>query len=209
MSNTDIFTDETNRGILKLVLIRRSIVNWFKKHKVLTVILALIVIVGISAASGGGKSDDSTSNKTASNAKTYKFDERADKQSKDVEVLPGEAATVGDVKMTLSGVEYKTSLSDFETAESGKTFVIADVALENTSNKTQPFNVFNFRIQTAGGQVLDGGITSIKTLSSGDLVAGGKVTGKIVFEVPVEDGHQYVIWKPNAYNSDRAIVRVK
>jgi hypothetical protein len=189
-------------------------VKWFKKHKILTVILVIIVIAVISSAAGGSKSNNSGSNSGGSNnssssAKTYKFDERADKQAKDVEVLPGEAATVGGVKMTLTGVEYKASLSDFEKADDGKTYVIADVTLENTSNKTQPYNVFDFRIQTAGGQVLDGGITSTKTLSSGDLVAGGKASGKIVFEVPVEDGHQYVIWKPNAYNSDRAIVRVK
>lgn len=188
--------------------------GWFKKHKILTVILAFIVIAVIaSAASGGGNTNnnsaDGGSGGSSNSEKTYKFDERADKQPKDVEVLPGETATVGGVKVTLSGVEYKTRLNDFETAESGKTYVIADVALENISNETQPYNVFDFRIQTAGGQVLDGTITTIKTLSSGDLVAGGKVSGKIVFEVPVEDGHQYVIWKPNAFNADRAIVRVK
>ena len=186
--------------------------KWFKKHKVLTVILAIVVIAVISSAAGGSKSNNpsgTSGGSSNSSAKTYKFDERADKQTKDVEVLPNETATVGGVKMTLTGVEYRTSLSDYEKADDGKTYVVADVTLENTSNKTQPYNVFDFRIQTAGGQVLDGGITSTKTLSSGDLVAGGKATGKIVFEVPVEDGHQYVIWKPNAYNSDRAIVRVK
>lgn len=185
--------------------------NWFKKHKILTVILAFIVIgviVNVAGGSENGSSSSSGGNKSSS-AKTYKFDERADKQPKDVEVLPGEAATVGGVKMTLSGVEYKTSISGYEKAEDGKTYVAADVTLENTSNKTQPYNVFNFRIQTASGQVLDGTITSIQTLSSGDLVAGGKVTGKIVFDVPTEDGHEYVIWKPDAYHADRAIVQVK
>lgn len=186
--------------------------NWFKKHKILTVIIVFIVVAVIaSMASGGGNSGDNSGSENSSNSneKTYKFDERADKQPKDVEVLPGEAATVGGVKMTLTGVEYKTNLSEFETAASGKTYVTADVALENASNETQVYNVFDFRIQTAGGQVLDGAFSSIQTLSSGDLVAGGKASGKIVFEVPVEDGHQYVIWKPNAFNADRAIVRVK
>ncbi len=186
--------------------------GWFKKHKVLTVILAIIVIAAIAGSAGGNKSDSNNSaggNNGGSNSKTYKFDERADKQTKDVEVLPGESATVDGVKMTLTGVEYKTSVSDYETAETGKTYIVADVALENTSNKTQAYNVFDFRVQTAGGQVLDGGITTIKTIGSGDLVAGGKASGKVVFEVPVEEGHQYVIWKPNAAMSDRAIVRVK
>ena len=186
--------------------------NWFKKHKTLTVILAFIVIAIIASAASGGSctSNNSSNGSNKSNAeKTYKFNERADKQPKDVEVMPGEAATVGGVKMTLTGVEYKTNLSEYETAESGKTYVIADVALENTSNETQPYNVLNFRIQTAGGQVLDGAFSTIPTLSSGDMVAGGKASGKIVFEVPVEEGHQYVIWKPNSFNADRAIVQVK
>jgi hypothetical protein len=189
-------------------------VSWFKKHKILTVILAFILIAVIASAAGGGSDNSSNNsggeNNTASGEKTYKFDDRADKQPKDVEVLPGEAATVGGVKMTLSGVEYKTNISEFETADSGKTYVIADVALENTSNETQAYNVFDFRIQTAGGQVLDGAFATVSpSLSSGDMVAGGKASGKIVFEVPVEEGHQYVIWKPNSFNADRAIVQVK
>lgn len=177
--------------------------NWFARHKVLTALLAIIAIVVVASAAGGGSKTNSSA------VKTYRFSERADKQTKDVEVLPGETATVGGVKMTLSGVEYKTSLSDFETADSGKTYVVADVALENTNNKTQPYNVLYFRFQTAGGQVLDGAISSLQTLNYGDIVAGGKASGKIVFQVPVEEGHQYVIWKPVGYNAGRAIVQVK
>lgn len=187
--------------------------NWFAKHKILTVILAFIVIGVIANAAGGGsKSTNSSSGggSTSKGEKTYKFADRADKQPKDVEVLPGETATVGGVKMTLSGVEYKTNLSDFEKADDGKTYVVADVTLENTTNKTQSYNSLYFRIQTTGGQVLDSTFGTVPSpLSSGDIVAGGKVTGKVLFVVPVEDGHQYVIWKPGAYNADRAIVQVK
>jgi len=187
--------------------------GWFKKHKILTVVIVVIVIAVIAGAAGSGGNTNNGSGDSgssdSSSEKTYRFNERADKQPKDVEVLPGEPATVDGVKMTLSGVQYTASLSEFEKADSGKTYILADVALENTSNETKPFNVFDFRIQTAGGQVLDGAFSSTQTLSSGDLVAGGKTSGKIVFEVPVEDGHQYVIWKPNAFNADRAIVQVK
>lgn len=185
--------------------------NFFKRHKILTVILAIVLIGVIASATGGGEdSGNGTSGKASNTAKTYRFNDRADKQKEDVEALPGEAATVAGVKMTLTNVEYKASLSEFETATSGKTYVVADVALENTSDKTQPYNVLNFRIQTAGGQVLDSAFTgSVTTINSGDMVAGGKVSGKIVFETPVEDGHQYVIWKPGAYDAARAIVQVK
>jgi hypothetical protein len=40
------------------------------------------------------------------------------------------------------------------------------------------------------------------------MVAGGNATGQIVFEVSVEEGHQWVIWKPNAFNAGRAIVQI-
>ncbi len=189
--------------------------SWFARHKILTVILAFIVIgVIASAAGGGGKSTSNSSSggssKSGSGDKTYKFADRADKQPKDVEVLPGETATVGGVKMTLSGVVYEASVSDYEKATDGKTYVVADVTLENTTDKTQSYNSLYFRIQTAGGQVLDSTFATVPSpLNSGDIVAGGKVTGKVVFEAPVEDGHQYVIWKPDAYHADRAIVQVK
>lgn len=192
--------------------------SWFKKHKILTVILALVVLAGIGGAAGGGNKNGAGENNSnsngnsstgSSNEKTYKFNDRADKQQKDVEVLPNETATIGGVKMTLTSVEYKVNLNEIESADSGKTYVIADVSLENTTKETQPYNVFDFRIQTSGGQVLDGAFSSITTLGSGDMVAGGKASGKIVFEVPVEEGHQWVIWKPNAFNADRAIVQVK
>lgn len=191
--------------------------EWFKKHKFITVIIVLVLIVAIAGAGGGGEETTNTNSSNSSesassnnNEKTYKFEDRADKQASDVEVLPGESATVDGVQMTLSNVEYKTSLGEYETAEDGKTFVIADVALENTSEETKAYNVFNFRIQTSGGQVLDGAFTTLSnTLGSGDLVTGGKTSGKIAFEVPVEEGHQYVIWKPNAVRSDRAVVQVR
>lgn len=187
--------------------------SWFAKHKVLTTIIVLVVLFGvISAASGGSdtgdKSNGSSNSKSSSN-KEYRFADRADKQDKDVEVVAGEAATVDGVKLTVSSVEYKTSLGEFQDAPSGKTYVIADVVLENTSDRTKPYNSFNFRIQTVGGQVLDSTFVTVPTpLNSGDIVAGGKAQGQVAFEVPVEEGHQYILWKPG-FGSERAVIQAK
>lgn len=186
--------------------------NWFSRHKVLTVIL---VIVGLAIIGGAmGSSGDSSSGgsggsgSSSSAAKEYRFTDRADKQEKDVELAVGEAGTVDGVKLTVTAAEYKTSLSEFETAASGKTYVLATVELENTSDRTKPYNPFDFRVQTAGGQVLDPTIVTTPTLNSGDLVTGGKASGVVAFEVPVEEGSQYLIWKPGLA-SDRAIVQIK
>lgn len=189
--------------------------EFFKKHKILSVVLAFLVIGIIAAAAGGSDTTDtangsnSESSESATAEDAVRFTDRADIQDGDVEVLPGEAATVGGVQMTLSGVETKQSINEFDSAASGNVYLIADVSIENTSDETQAYNVFDFRIQTAGGQVLDGAFTTLEgTLGSGDLVSGGTTTGKVVFEVPVEEGNMYVLWKPNAFNADRAVVQV-
>ncbi len=185
--------------------------SWFARHKILTVIIAFVVLIAVVGAAGGGDSTNNSSGGGSTNsAKEYRFAERADKQDKDVELAVGESGTVDGVKLTVSKIDYTPTIGEYDTAKAGNTYVLADVTLENTSNETKPYNVFDFRIQTTGGQVLDGAFASVpKPLSSGDMVAGGKAQGQVVFEVPVEDGHQYIIWKPNAAKSDRAIIQAK
>jgi hypothetical protein len=160
-----------------------------------------------------GNTTTTTSSPTSSkkSTKQYRFADRADKQEKDVELLPGESGTVGGMKLTASNVQYATKLGDYDKADSGKTYVVVTVTLQNTSNETQSYNEYDFRVQTAGGQVLDPSyaLSVTDTLSSADLVAGGNVSGKLVFEVPQEDGHQYLIWKPSSVESDRGIIQLK
>lgn len=183
--------------------------NWFSRHKILTAIIAVVgLVVIIGMASGGDNSGNGGSGGSSNSAKEYRFADRADKQETDVEFAVGESGTVGGVKLTVSSAEYKTSLGEFDNAADGKTFIVVNVGLENTSDRTKPYNEYDFRVQTAGGQVLDPTIALTDTLSSGDIVTGGKVSGDIVFEVPVEDGHQYLIWKPGL-DSDRAIVELQ
>ena len=189
--------------------------NWLVRHKITTAILAFIVLAVLVSATGSKdtSNDGGTNNNSGSSnqAKTYRFNKRADKQETDVEVLPGEPATIDDLNLTVTKIIKKTTISEFEQAGSGKIYVIANVTLKNNSNETKPYNEADFRIQTASGQVLDGTVvvSDIKPLNYGDLVAGGKVSGQVVFEAPIEKGKsQYIIWKPTL-ESDRVIVRVK
>lgn len=189
--------------------------NWFVRHKILSVFLAIIVLAILGSALGGGSSKNTSSNTNNSNGsseskdKTYRFNERADKQSKDVEIVPGESGTVDGRKLTVVTVERKASLGEFMQAPSGKIYVVANVTIENVSDRTQTYNVFDFRLQTASGQVIDPYIGGNNDLNSGDLVKGGKVSGNVTFEAPVETASQYIIYKPNSAISDRVIVEVK
>jgi hypothetical protein len=184
--------------------------NWFVRHKVLSVIIALVVLGLFSAAAGGNKSTNGktgTGNSTV--AKTYRFNDRADKQVKDIEIIPGESGTVDAMKLTVVSIEKQASLSEYQTAPSGKVYLVANITIENTADRAKPYNIYDFRLQTSGGQVLDPSGFGSNELGSGDLVQGGKVTGKVAFEVPIETAAQYIIYKPNPYESDRVIVQVK
>lgn len=191
--------------------------SWFAKHKIMTAILALILIGIIASVAGSGSGgnnnnnsgNDGGSSSTQDAEKSFRFNDRADKQEKDVEIAVGESGTVDGLKLTVLSAERKTSLGEFSEAPDGKQYVVANVTLENTSDEVKPYNVFNFRIQTSGGQVLDVYFGGTNDLSSGDLTIGGKATGNVTFEVPVETATQYIIFKPNAAKSDRVIVEVK
>lgn len=186
--------------------------NWFQRHKIASLLLGLVAVVIVVSAFGGGEptqSNSSSSNAGSTKNKTFRFADRADKQDKDTELSLGETGTIDGVKIAITNIESRASLSEYDVAPSGKTYIVATVALENTSNRAKPYNVYDFRIQTAGGQVLDASFRSVEPmLNSGDLVQGGKVTGNVVFEAPTEDGHQYIIWKPG-FVSERAIIQVK
>lgn len=185
--------------------------SWFKRHKKLSVVLGILLLLFIvGSVTGGSKTNNngSSGNSSKSSEKTYRFNERADKQTKDIEIATGESGTLDGVKLTVSSVEYKTSAGEYDNAASGKTYIMVAVNIENTSDRTKPYNPYDFRVQTAGGQVLDPTIVSTPTLNSGDLVTGGKISGIVAFEVPVEEGHQYLIWK-TGYASDRVIAQLK
>lgn len=160
------------------------------------------IVAGVQEAA---KQADTTKN----NLNTINTD-RADSQVTDKETKVGETAVIDNVHMTLTNPKYVTSLSEYDEAKTGYTYVTADVVIENKSNQTKPYNVFDFRIQTAGGQVLDSGFATLANpLNSGDLVSGGKVSGQIVFEIPVTTGSEYIIWKPSFLDSTRAVVQIR
>lgn len=176
--------------------------------------IALALIVGVlllfSIALLGDKKDGDQPASEATPAKQYKFDERTDKQPTDQEAAVNEPATVDGRRLTITGAERRQSVSDFEQAEPGQEFVVGNIQIENTAAETKSYNPFDFKIQTTGGQLLDTTFGTVATpLNSGELTPGGKVMGNILFKVPVAAGPEYVIWKPNTFKSERAVVKIK
>src|SRR4030042_4761194 len=167
------------------------------KKWLLPIGIIVIVVIAVTALLGGSSSS-SSKDQSSETKKELRFQDRADAQEKDLELLVNESGELEGMKVTVTKVERKAKLSEFEEAESGKEFVMATISLENVLEKTTPYNGFYFRIQTAGGQVLDQSFSSDEdSLGSGDLIAGGKHSGTVTFESPKETGHQYLIYKPS------------
>lgn len=181
--------------------------NFFAKHKILTVLLALIVLGVIGSALGGGKDEpkkvaENNSTATSTKAEDTKKSEDTKKTYKkgDTIELKGMCLTVTDVK--------KSAGSEFEKPKSGMEFVIVTVKIENKGKDTIAYNPLYFKVKNSKGQINQQTFTTIDqdtTLNSGDLAKGGEVTGTIAFEEPKDDKDLQLQFQDDIFTKDSAI----
>ena len=172
--------------------------SWFARHKIMTGIFVLVVIAIIgSAASGGNKNGGVTS----SPGTTTQSEEKT-------EFAVGEKATFDDKSITVTNVErnYQTG-NQFAQPESGKEFVLVTVEITNNSKGSMDYNTFEFKLQDSNGVQQNESFTALSEgkLNSGSLAAGGKVTGKLAYEVPKDDTGLKLLYQSFNFFSNKAI----
>lgn len=175
--------------------------NWFARHKVLTVIIAIVVIGGIAGAMGGNKDNAATNTGTNSDSQTKKAEEKT-------EFKVGETATFDDKSITVTDVQrnYDTG-NQFAKPESGKEFVIVTVNIVNNSNSSLDYNTFEFKMQDSNGVQQSEAFTALSEgkLNSGSLAKGGKITGKLAYEVPKDDAGLKLLYQNFSFFDNKAI----
>lgn len=175
--------------------------NWFARHKILTVILAVVVIGVIAGAMGGSKSDTATNTGNNSGSQTEKAEEKT-------EFKVGETATFDDKSITVTDIQrnYDTG-NQFAKPESGKEFVIVTVNIVNNSNSSLDYNTFEFKMQDSNGVQQSEAFTALSEgkLNSGSLAKGGKVTGKLAYEVPQGDAGLKLLYQNFSFFDNKAI----
>lgn len=177
---------------------------WWKKKRII-IPLALVVIIGIAMASGGGdKAEETVQREQAEDTPDAAEPGRADQQREDQEVAIGQPVKVSGYTATVSSAGFQQQMSDFE----DKGYIVAEVTVVNTDDKAQPYNTFDWKLQTPNGQVIDPGFTTADQLGSGDLVKDGTVSGKVVFEVGQTKGDFFIIYKPDAFDAARGLWKV-
>ncbi|MEI6621734.1 MAG: hypothetical protein WCP28_07495 [Actinomycetes bacterium] len=80
------------------------------------------------------------------------------------------------------------------------------ITLKNTSNKSQDYNVFDYKIQTPSGDVATtSAMGTGQSLNSGVLVSGGTKTGQICSTYSGAKGQYVLIYDPSPFTDFRGI----
>jgi hypothetical protein len=187
---------------------------WYKKKRFILPLILLVLVIAIAAASSGGSEDDpspvAANGDDGESAETPEepeaggagslYPDRPDQQDEDQEAAIGESVKLSGYTATLTAASY--SKEEFMETD----LVTISVRIENRDDSAQPYNTFDWKIQTSNGQVLDPTILAENSLGSGDLVGGGSVEGDVGFEVG--PGTYYVIYKPDPFDGARGIWQI-
>lgn len=159
--------------------------SWFKRHKILTLILAIIALIVIVKSTGGNKS---TTNTSASKG-------TASSQTKKATLAKlNEAANDGKFEFTVSavkcGVPSVSDSSGYVTKAAQGQYCLMTVAVKNIGDKQQIFSESDQKLLNASNQEYSTDTTA--TLYNGnnsdafvsEINPGNTVTGVLVYDIP-------------------------
>ncbi len=176
--------------------------SWFLRHKILTGVGVFILLaIVVSATSGGNKNDTATNSSDSNTSQNSKQEEKT-------EFKVGETATFDNKTITVTEIQrnYDTG-NQFAQPESGKEFVIVTVNITNNGDSTLDYNTFEFKMQDSNGVQQSEAYSALTEgkLNSGSLAKGGKVTGKLAYEVPKGDAGLKLLYQNFSFFNNKAI----
>ncbi len=173
---------------------------WYKRFWVWVLIIIVLIVVG--TALGNDKSDTPT--KTTGNTDSSTTP-AADTKT---EFKVGDTASFDDKSITVKKVQrnYQTG-NQFAQPESGKEFVLVTVEISNKGKDAMDYNTFEFKLQDSDGVQQSESFTALSEgkLNSGSLAAGGKVTGKLAYEVPKGDSGLKLLYQSLSFFDNKAV----
>lgn len=173
----------------------------YKKWWFWTIII--VVIIGIGGAGAASNKDPKKVDENGSVSEQ----QPGDNDSKEFTV--GDVIAIDGHEVTVESVKRNWS-SQYSKPKDGKEYVKVAVKIENKSDDKISYNGMNWTMEDSDGAVQNMSfVTGDDTaLNSGELVAGGKKTGTIVFEVPKDDKGLKVHYKPNVFLDREAIIKL-
>jgi hypothetical protein len=165
----------------------------------------VVVVVIIAIANTGGKDEPKkvADSQAVSNNKSGNSEPAVPEKT---EFKLGESIQLKDNKLTVTKVT-KSAGTEFDKPKAGNEFVIVTLTVENAGKENISYNPFDFKMTNSQGQITDAAFTVVNTdtaLQSGELAAGGKVSGTIAFEQPKGDSKLQLQYQPSFW-SDKTV----
>lgn len=126
-------------------------------------------------------------------------------EEEQTEFTVGEPIDFEDRIVEVTDVEYSNG-NDFDKPSEGKEYVIVTVSITNNSDEEVSYGSYHFKMRNSNGQIEDQSFTIVDSdtaLSTGDLAAGGNVTGTLAFEQPIDDGELTLIFEPEFWSDKK------
>lgn len=160
--------------------------NWFKRHKILTVILVIIGVAVIGGATGGSKNNSSNDNQSGTGQKN---------DSNTIQTAKiGEPARDGKFEFTVKGMECGRAQigNEFLNKKAQGQFCLISLNAKNIGDASQSLSSFNQYAYDAANKkftVDDTATLYVAPTDSGsawynEINPGNSVEGTFVFDVP-------------------------
>lgn len=171
----------------------------YKKWWFWVIIVVVILCVGAAAGNSDkdpkkvGESSESTSSSSGeSESSTFKV---------------GDVIAVEDQEMTITGVERNWT-AEYMTPKDGKEYIRVSITLANKSDETISYYSSFWKLEDADGAIDDSAIVigNDDNLSYGEIAAGGKKSGSLIFEVSKGETSLKVHYKPSFWTSREVII---
>lgn len=169
--------------------------NCGKKQGKGKLIAIIIVVVLIMFAMANGDSDEPKS-KGKSN-KTENTENISDKVFN-----VGEEIEYKNMKLIVNSINFKSNYP-YHNPDDGKEFIEVNVTLENLGDSETSYGTYDFSMVNSDGSKVDVDFQTYSIdggLSSAELIAGGKITGTLVFQVPQNDSKLTLYYSPSIWS---------
>lgn len=193
-----------------------------KNKKTLSIVGLVISIVAfiivLATQTFYSKTIDDAFNSNDSSSKTAKKVEdsgttksSAEKKSEKTTFKVGETVDIDGVQFKVNKVDLSQG-SSYSTPDAGKQYVLVNVTITNTSDKTTDYNPYDFKLDDNGNQTdlseylmgEDGNNPVTDPLDSGTLAKGGSVTGTMVGQAKIGDKYK-LIYTGNMFLNEEKI----
>lgn len=111
----------------------------------------------------------------------------------------GRAVRSGNYELLVNSVvDPYTSSDEFSQPDAGNRYVVVDVSITNVSSGTQDYNSYDFKLRDSDNFQYDSTYSDVQQeLSSGSVIAGETIRGKLSFQVPQSARLTRLVFEPD------------